>query len=309
MKIKMVIISVVVLLHTLLVLADAPVVDISQRTSGRIASTIATEASDTSDVSTSTAVAVPAIPTENLVPSSLTETDLTESQRLARLEQQIDNITNMNLPQQIMDLQQELGQIRGQLQVQKHNFQLLDNQQRSFYQDLDQRITELKNLNSADTSNGSISSIKSSGNSVLGNRKIQLQNLNAYQVGLNLLTKKQYKKAEAAFQKYLDDYPDGSYVANAHYWLGEIYLQQKNTHKAAAEFQVIRDKFLKSEKMLDAKLKLAIIHAEMGNIAEAKRELVEIKKHYPKSTVAQLANIRLQQLEVTTSTLITPNNE
>lgn len=266
MKTKIAIVSAVTLFCVLSVLADAPVLDISQQTSVQIASSTATE-----------------------------------NQRLARLEQQINNITNMNLPQQLIDLQQELARISGQLQVQEHNLHLLNNQQCNFYQDLDQRITKLKNLNSVSTSNDNISSKKSSGNSIPGNGEMQLRDSNAYQAGLDLLTKKQYEKSEAAFQNYLDDYPNGNYVANAHYWLGEIYLQQKNTHKAAAEFEVVRDKSLESEKILDAKLKLAIIHAKIGKIAEAKRELMEIKKCHPESTVSQLASVCLQQLEESTT--------
>lgn len=293
MKMKIVIVSAVAFVfYALSALTDVPVVDISQQISGRQAAS-------------TTLMTAPAKSTENSVPFTIsTATYLTDSQRLARLEQQINNITNMNLPQQIADLQQELAQIRGQLQVQKHNLQLINNQQRSFYQDLDRRITELKNLNSGrDTSNNNLSSTKSSGNFVSGNGNVQLQDSNTYQTGLDLLTKKRYEQAETAFQNYLNNDPNGNYVANAHYWLGEIYLQQRNTHKAATEFQVIRDKFLKSEKILDAKLKLAIIHAEIGKTSEAKRELMEIKKQHPESTAAQLANIRLQQLEVATSSI------
>lgn len=309
MEIKMVSISAVALFYASLALTNAPVVDISQQISGQDASAAtATQTNDTPDASASMAsMTVPVTPIENPVPPTmLTVTDLTESQRLERLEQQMNNITNMNLPQQISDLQQQLAQIRGQLEVQKHNLQLLNNQQRSLYQDLDQRITQFKNLNSGDISNGNSSSRKSSANSVSGSENIQLQDANTYRAALDLLTKKQYDKAKAAFQNYLDDYPNGNYVANAHYWLGEVYLQQKNTHKATAEFQVVRDKFPKSEKMLDAKLKLAIIHAEMGKISEAKRELMEIKKQHPESTVAQLANIRLQQLGAAISTSTAP---
>lgn len=310
----MVIISAVifaVLFYNLLALADVPVVDISQQTGGQVScSTAAMEVDDMSDISDSTAVTVvPATLTENPVPSDITSTapNLIESQRLARLEQQMHNITNMNLPQQVTDLQQELAQICGQLQVQRHNFRLLNNQQRSFYRDLDQKIMELKDLNGGGgTLNDNLSSTKSSGNSISDNEKIQLQDSNAYQAGLNLLTNKQYRKAEAAFQNYLNNYSNGNYVANAHYWLGEIYLQRKNIHKAADEFQVVRDNFLKSKKTLDAKLKLAMIHVEMGKIAEAKRELMEIKKQHSRSMEAQLANIRLQQLEAATLTSTTP---
>ncbi|AAO89658.2 tol-pal system protein YbgF [Coxiella burnetii] len=277
--------------------ADAPVEDISAQPQPTKTTVSPSETPET------------AIPT---APVSLptTQTDLTVTHRLARLEQQLNNIINMNLPQQISDLQQRLAQVRGQLQVQERNLELLNNQQRSFYRDLDQRITQLKNLNSnnSDSSNdnSASSSQKPSSGDTSNTNNIQLQDSNTYRQALDLLTKKQYDKAQASFQNYLNDYPNGSYVANAHYWLGEIYLQQKDRKNAAHEFQTVRDKFPKSEKVLDAKLKLAIIDAEDGKIKQAKEELTEIKKQHPESTAAQLANIRLQQLEEVDSATTTP---
>ena len=78
--------------------------------------------------------------TPQMVPTA----NLSEAQRLTRLEQQQNNLANMNLPQQIAHLQQELAQLRGEIQVQQHDLKMLSNQQRSFYQDLDQRLAKLK---------------------------------------------------------------------------------------------------------------------------------------------------------------------
>ncbi|MBW5803048.1 tol-pal system protein YbgF [Coxiella endosymbiont of Ornithodoros amblus] len=280
--------------------SDAPVEDISAQSQG-------TETTVSLSETPQTAIPTPFV---SLPAAATPQMDLTVTQRLARLEQQLNNIINMNLPQQISDLQKQLAQVRGQLQVQERNLELLNNQQRSFYRDLDQRITQLKNLNSnnSDSSNdnSASSSQKPSTGDTSNTNNIQLQDSNTYRQALDLLTKKQYDKAEAFFQNYLNDYPNGSYVANAHYWLGEIYLQQKDRKNAAHEFQTVRDRFPKSEKVLDAKLKLAIIDAEDGEIKQAKEELTKIKKQHPGSTAAQLANIRLQQLEEVDSETTTP---
>lgn len=161
--------------------ADAPVEDISAQPQPTKTTVSPSETPET------------AIPT---APVSLptTQTDLTVTHRLARLEQQLNNIINMNLPQQISDLQQRLAQVRGQLQVQERNLELLNNQQRSFYRDLDQRITQLKNLNSnnSDSSNdnSASSSQKPSSGDTSNTNNIQLQDSNTYRQALDLLTKK-----------------------------------------------------------------------------------------------------------------------
>ena len=255
---------------------DVPIVDITQQISGQETSTTAKTSKKSSKIA-------------SLVPEvlSLPVQSLSDSQRIARLEQQMNNLIDMNLPQQITDLQQQLAQVRGQLQEQQHDLQLLN----------DQLLTQLKNLNSNASSN--FSSQKSIGNLLFNKRNIQLQDSTAYQTALNFLNEKQYPKAVMSFKNYLDDYPHGNYLANAHYWLGEIYLEQKNIKKAVLEFQTVRNKFPKSEKVLNVELRLAIIHAKNGQVVQAKRELMEIKKQHSGSTVAQLASIRLQQLEAT----------
>lgn len=279
------------LLIEAIALGDAPVVDItqksnSQETSDGILTTVTSENFNSSATEITPPDSTSSLPTQ----------PLTDTQRMARLEQQIKNLTNINLPQQIIDLQQQLAQVRGQLQEQQHDLQLVNKQLRTFYNNLNERIIQLKNLNS-DTLNDNSSSQKTTGNSFSNNGNIQLQDSTAYQIAINFLNKNQYDKSLAAFQNYLNNYPNGNYVANAHYWLGEIYLEQNNRKKAVLEFQIIKNKFPQSEKVLDAQLKLAMIHAENGQVIRAKQELMEIKKQHPNSTVAQLASICLQQLE------------
>ncbi|WP_423062989.1 tol-pal system protein YbgF [Candidiatus Paracoxiella cheracis] len=289
----------------------APVVDVSQSNpqgeqvdvsdqGGQISNT---EAQSQPVQSSSQIIGAPSATNEPSPTMTLPEqSSLTVSQRLARLQQQIDNLAAMNLPQQISDLQQSLAQLRGQLQVQAHDLKLLNDQQRSFYQDLDQRIDQLKNLSSGNSASDNSGNTKVSNNSTgAASNNINTKDANAYQAAFNLLAKKQYDKSEASFQNYLSDYPNGKYVSNAHYWLGEIYLTQKNNNQAAQQFQTVMTKFPKSPKIADAKLKLAIIHADEGKIAQARQELIQLKKQHPSSTAAQLASIRLQQLDAEAS--------
>ena len=183
-----------------------------------------------------------------LPPASLLTQLMTYNQRIARLEQQMNNFISTNVSQQIMDLQQQLAQTRGQIQEQQRDLQLLNNQLRSFYNDLNQRIIQLKNLNS-DILYDNPSSQKTNRNSFFNNGNIQLKDFTTYQTALNFFARKQYDRAEISFRNYLNDYPNGNYIANAHYWLGEIYLKQNNRKKAALEFQTIKDKFPKFEKV------------------------------------------------------------
>lgn len=226
---------------------------------------------------------------------------LSMSDRVSRLEQQMTNIVNMNLPQQINDIQQALQQVQGQLQVQAHDLKLLNEQERSFYQDIDQRINQLKNLGSAPSatmpsasSNSGASPLKTQSS----NDSTQLNDANAYRDAFNLVSKKQYVASIQSLNNYLNNFPNGAYVANAHYWLGEVYALQKKNDQAVAEFNTVILQYPKSSKVADAKLKLAIIHARMGDTAKALEGFKAIKREYPGSTAAQLASLQLQQMSL-----------
>jgi tol-pal system protein YbgF len=245
----------------------------------------------------------------SLAQGAVYQSTLSSSQRIMQLEQQMQNFTNMNLPQQISDIQDKIQQLRGQLQVQAHDLKLLNSQQRSFYQDVDSRIAELKTL----VSNGSIGSSttsspkkgpskssakpSASNTSAAPNLDVHAKDNMAYKGALQWVLKQQFSAALTAFQKYLTDYPKGQYVANAHYWLGEIYMRQQKTKLAMSQFQIIINQYPKSNKVSDAQLKLAMIDASQGKPEQAKAGFLAIAKQYPGTTAAQLANLQLQKLK------------
>lgn len=212
-------------------------------------------------------------------------------QRVKRVEQQVNNIANMNLPQQTAELQQQIARLRGQLDVQEHDMQLLRKQLADFYKDLESRIGRTNTVAAKGVSDSrfDVEPTKTA--------DIPLQDASAYQAAFALLTTRKYSQAQQAFINYIRNYANGKYVADAHYWLGEIHLLNKEAPNAEVEFQTVINKYAQSPKASDAKLKIAIIHANAGKIQQAKLELLDIKKKNPNSTAAQLANIRLQQLE------------
>ncbi|HYF98333.1 MAG TPA: tol-pal system protein YbgF [Coxiellaceae bacterium] len=227
-------------------------------------------------------------PSNNSQPAAL---NLSDAQRLTRVERQTSSLLSMNLPQQISDLQQQMQQLNGQLQEMQHQLKTLSEQQTSFYQDLDQRINHLK----GGVAVGANPATTAKATPMTPDAK--LKESDEYQAAVNLLMKKNYAKAGAAFKAYLTHYPQGTYTANAYYWLGEVNLMTKKLTDAAMAFQTVITKYPKSDKIADARLKLAMVHAQQGSVPMAKAELKKIKADYPGSTIAQLASIQLQQLD------------
>ncbi|MGB0450125.1 MAG: YbgF trimerization domain-containing protein, partial [Porticoccaceae bacterium] len=79
----------------------------------------------------------------------------------------------------------------------------------------------------------------------------------SYAQASNLLLKQRdFNGAVAAFKQHVIDYPASPYTANAHYWLGEIYLLQGQDELARQAFTLIVDQYPAHGKALDANFKL-----------------------------------------------------
>lgn len=218
--------------------------------------------------------------------------------RVAHLEQQMQNLVQVNMPDQITNLQQQVQQLSGELQVQQHDITLLNQQLRNFYQDLAAQIKQGKNISATPTDDSSDTTAGSSTATDTPNTSTtpSTSAANKYKTALNLVAQKKYPEALKTFQSYLKASPNGHFAASAHYWLGEIYVQMKNLGAASLEYRHVIQDFPHSDKVADAEVKLAIIHVSQGKTVQARAEFTKIKQEYPGTTASQLADIQLQQL-------------
>ncbi len=309
MKVMKTFLSAVVLFTAPLAFAVAPVTDLTQAQAGAnngSAQPIADQQVTTDETPVTTTPRTDI----SITPPAATQ-ELTLQQRILRLEQQVNNLVRMNLPQEISNMQEQIQQLSGQLQVQEHQIKVLDQQQRSFYQDLDTQIKQIKSLNENDnstpnnvvpvnpsvapTSDKTASKPKASTPTKKSNKIKETQ---SYNNAFELLRKKKYSQSKAAFKSYIVHYPKGQFVANTHYWMGEIALVQKHYLDAQKQFKIVITKYTNSPKTSDAKLKLATVEAARGQYTIARRQLKDIMKAYPGSTASQLASIQLQQMEL-----------
>jgi tol-pal system protein YbgF len=245
--------------------------------------------------------------------------NMTMSQRMMRVEQQLNNLIQMNLVGKYNDLEQQIQQLRGQLETQTHELKLLNEQQKKFYEDLDQRLSRISQDNNSDKNpiekssammpknketktETKIAETKKSDSSKLDSPKSDSAEQEVYLSGFNALKAKKYAQATTALRDYTTRFPQGKYAANAHYWLGEIYYLKGENQKAATEFNKVITNHPTSDKVTNAFLKTAFIHANMGKTTQAKQELLKIKKQFPGSSAARLADMRLKELQQPKST-------
>lgn len=240
-----------------------------------------------------------------------------EEPALAKDDQRAGTQSNIGLLDKIQGLQQEVQELRGQLDVQAHTLKQLQEQQLSFYKDLDARLRETSGKGIGTTpappaTDLSIGTPPATANPITtspppavpvvqpvmsatnGNpADEQISYLAAYEFVKN----KRFDEGLNAMQAFVTKYPHGGYTANAEYWLGELYMIKANYPEAIVHFNVVLQHFPSSSKSGASLLKVGYALAASGKVAEARVKLQEVIKNYPDTDTARLANTKLNALK------------
>ncbi len=221
-----------------------------------------------------------------------------------------------DLIDKIKGLQQEVQELRGQLEVQAHDLKLLQQQQLAFYKDLDGRLSGTASVKapstkpSMDLSMGShelspqakISTTSGTAKAAPAAAVTSVSRANpadeqiGYLAAYELVKNKRYDDALNAMTIFVQKYPRGGYTANAQYWLGELYLAKKDNEKAIEHFDTVLQQFPTSTKSAASMLKVGYAYAAMGNKQEATKFLQQVVRAYPDTPTAQLATSKLQAI-------------
>lgn len=225
---------------------------------------------------------------------------------------------NAKLIDKVQSLQQEIQELRGQLEVQAHDLKLLQQQQVAFYKDLDSRLGSgatksaqskpATNINIGAKADAPQSSTPATPTKVATKSPttskpvIAVSRVNpadeqiSYLAAYELVKSKRYDDAVSAMQTFVQKYPKGGYTANAEYWLGELYLVKKDYPQSIEHFEVVLKQFPSSSKSAACMLKAGYAFAASGNTQEAKKRFQQVVKTYPDTPTAQLASSKLETI-------------
>ena len=176
---------------------------------------------------------------------------------------------------QMQMLQEEVRTLRGMVEELSHEIRQLKSRQMDDYMDLDRRLSAIAVGDSSvtPTPNRADSPLadSSSANSPTAERATSsTDEAKHYSNAYDQLKAGKTEDAIALFKQHLTDYPDGKLVANAHYWLGEIYLLQNDLDAARQAFSAVVDQYPANRKASDAAFKLGQVYFLMGDKAKAK---------------------------------------
>lgn len=255
--------------------------------------------------------------------------NLTLSERVERLERQAGSGggSMADLVIRLRQLEQEVRELRGQVEEQQNRIESLQARQRDQYLDLDRRLQSLSGAQadrqpgrdggnggeesgpgeseartaSADTDEPPVSpDARPEQDAAEARRPVAdaEERQEAYDEAFTMLRDGEYADAAEAFQAFLDDFPDGPLSDNARYWLGESYYVTGNYDIAINAFQDVLDDFPDSPKAPDSLLKLGFCYYELEQWDQARETLEEVRERYPDSSVARLAQNRLRMMRI-----------
>lgn len=195
---------------------------------------------------------------------------------------------------QLQMLQQEVLELRGLVEEQAFELKRLKQQRLDDYLDLDRRIGQLGKPSNGPTK-GATASNATVNAPVAIKSNPEKNELAEYRAAIDLVLKKRdFDGGAKALHTYLEDFPNGHYVANAQYWLGQIYYQKNDPENSEKWFASMIREFPKHHKTPEAKFKLAKLLQKKGDISQAKSLLNDVAKS--SSSVAAMAQEALKAL-------------
>ncbi|MES1925243.1 tol-pal system protein YbgF [Salinisphaera sp. T31B1] len=197
-----------------------------------------------------------------------------------------------SLLQDIQRLQEQVRDLRGQIDTLKYQLRQNEQGQRDLYENLDKRLSALENGSAGGTGQSSTGSddYGSAGGGEDG--EIQAQYTDAF----NKLKNGQYDGAITGFKNFLQQHPESAYSDNAWYWLGEANYVQRNYDESLKAFQTVVNRFKASNKVAGSLYKIGVIQAEQGETDNARATLERVVSQYPDDSAADMARKRLQSM-------------
>lgn len=207
---------------------------------------------------------------------------------------------------QVQQLQQEVMRLNGIVEQQAYELRTLKEQSLERYMDIDRRLAAGGGAASGATGSGSTAgAANGAGGAAVapvippaGSQAAEQPGEgDAYRAAYALVRGQEFDQAVAAFTQFLQTYPDGRYAANAHYWLGELYLviDPADPEASRQSFMLLLSQYPDNAKVPDALYKLGRVHFIKGNSQRSREYLERVMREYPDSSAARLAGDFIDQ--------------
>lgn len=187
---------------------------------------------------------------------------------------QDSGINSGELFYQLQLLQQEVMQLRGQVEEQAYQLQQVKNQNMERYIDLDRRIGAM-GTGAASGQDAAMEKPTRKSGSPAAVTVARVGEKEAYDRAYSMVISKQFEGALEAFRQFLVDFPDGKYAPNSYYWMGELYqvVNPADLNAAREVFTQLLTQYPDHAKAPDAMYKLGKVYFMLGNKPASKEWL------------------------------------
>jgi tol-pal system protein YbgF len=185
-----------------------------------------------------------------------------------------------NMYLQMQQLQQEVMRLNGMVEELSHEVNTLREQNLQRYMDLDKRLGSGQPAAGGATTAGAAATAPAAATPPPAPASsspgvAQPGEEQAYRASYALVQGRKFEQAITSFKQFLQSYPGGQYAANAHYWLGELYLvlDPPDLESARQSFALLLSQYPQNSKAPDALYKLGKVQFLKGNREKAREYL------------------------------------
>lgn len=211
---------------------------------------------------------------------------------------------NFQMLQNVQSLQDQVRQLRGDVEQLKHEAKKREKGQRELYQNLDARLQSLEktggggsasNVTSADD-NSQASDSAGAGAPVSKAPVDEAAAEKDYLAAFDLLKQGKYSESVTSFDAFVKKYPGSKYADNAWYWLGEAHYVNREYDQSVKAFRTVLKDFPDSTKAPGSLYKIGVIQDEQHETDAAQSTLAKVIRTYPDDNAAELARKRLKSM-------------
>lgn len=211
--------------------------------------------------------------------------------RLERVERVFDSAALTEMLQGVDQMQNEIRQLRGQLERVQNELRVLRERQDERLVRLEERLAYLEGDFEFESPPADEMPPAIPDDWIAGPEE-----QDAYEEAFERLMAGEHEEAIRKLEAFVEGYPEGVFVANALFWLAEAKYAIGEYEGALIDYAAVRERYPGSDKAPDALLKQGYAHFELGQMDAAREALNQVVTDHPGTTLSRLAQDRLRRL-------------
>jgi TolA-binding protein len=186
---------------------------------------------------------------------------------------QSDNESLDLIIEKLENLENELARLANIIDSNSFEISKLDDSNQARYVDLDKRIHELEAIillsSEEEREEETEKELFENPLAELIEKDGDQEEFNLWSNTIKLIDNSRYSEASENLRLLILSYPEGAYVADSYFWLGEIYYLQEMYEDASETYQSLISNFPDHERVSASLFKLGLIYLKLEKVDQA----------------------------------------